>query len=128
MIPDYLANDRALLCPRDACVRKLYQPGQPLQVNYHTSYIYLGGFTAESDPFLVSTGSRKHIGDEPNWGPLCHDRGRDFHDFRVNTLGLGGQVTPVEVPPTSLTTAYTWSSTWNVRCGRDRDSSRKPLP
>jgi prepilin-type N-terminal cleavage/methylation domain-containing protein len=100
LIPDYLADDRVFRCPRDEPLDRLhpYQPGQPLSVNYKTSYAYIGGFTRDSLPRWINVGSRMRVADEPHWGPICAETSIFFHDYKLNALTIAGQVVTTTIP------------------------------
>ena len=114
LVPAYTENLKLFLCPKDDYVNGLFRPGAPLHVNYRSSYLYVGGLTHDSDPALVAVGSRRAMGDEPLWGPVCMDRWATFHDNRVNVLGMGGQVTPFDTPR-SLTPFMSYYSVQLIR-------------
>ena len=106
LVPAYTENLKLFLCPKDKYVNGLFRPGSPLNVNYRTSFLYVGGLTHDGDPALVAVGSRKEVGDTPLWGPICMDRWATFHDGEVNVLCMGGQVigyrTPQSLDPLTI--------------------------
>jgi len=97
LLPDYMANEWAFMCPRDKHLLNLYDKGRPFSYNHRgISYLYLGGFDKSS--ILIRVGSRIYVEDDPQWGPLAHERSWIFHDRRANVLTLSGTVVAIPIP------------------------------
>ena len=97
LLPDYMANEWAFMCPRDKHLLNLYDKGRPISYNHRgISYLYLGGF--DKDSILIRVGSRIYVEDDPQWGPLAHERSWEFHDRRANVVTISGTVIAIPIP------------------------------
>ena len=102
LVPQYISTVELFICPEDKYILNVYEPGKPMEQyaggKVHTSYLYLGGFTHESNPALVALpGSRRRITDKPLYGPLAVDR--MIHSPQsVNVMPLSCEVRNIPLP------------------------------
>ena len=97
LLPDYMANQWAFICPEDKHLLSLYEKGTPISQNHRgVSYLYLGGYTSES--ILIRVGSRVYVEDDPQWGPLANERSWEFHNRRANVVTISGTVVAIPIP------------------------------